>query len=127
MNDPQYDNREMYLARAKLDEMRKAPLPDRREARAKFLDAMRARPEIVSERIAWILNGSYGYGEMLIARRILGNPRMNRAAALTQLVASLEWSCPEDFAREAWKQLTKPQQTKLDRCVKAAMKGSDHE
>jgi hypothetical protein len=124
MSSDNYDQREISEARALLTEIRKAPLADRRDARASFLNALRD-PEIVGERLTWLINGSYGYGEMLLAKRVLQNPRMNRAAALTQLVAAFEWRCPEDFARDAWKQLSKREQTALQRAIDRVIRDAE--
>lgn len=120
LNDPGYDNREVFDALKRIEKLRKAPLAHRREARAAFLESLRD-PDLIAERVHWILIGNYGYGEMLIARQILSNKRMNRAAALVHMVAALDDGCPEDFARAAWHELSAREQTKLDRAVKATI------
>lgn len=109
-----YDTRSKAEARRRLDRVRHAPLEDRREAKANFLEAMRDAPSRVAERISWLLDGNYGYGEMLLAQQILRSPRMNRRAALTQMIGALEWMCTENDERLAWKALSKAQQAKLD-------------
>lgn len=114
-----HDTREIARTHARLAEIRKAPLTDRQDARAKFYEAMATEPTLVADRVGWLLDGSYGHGEHLLARRIAANTRMNRAAALTQMIAALEWQCPEDFARDAWKGLSKRAQIALDRAVEA--------
>lgn len=121
MTDPNYDAREIMRTHARLAEIRKAPLAVRRESREALRSTMCTEfgANVIAERIGWLLAGHYGYGERLIARRIADNRRMNRAAALTQLIAALEWLCPQDFARDAWKALTTKQKATLDRAVKA--------
>jgi len=105
--------------RAMLDEQRieRAPLGDRREAQAAFLEAVATDPAAVAERIAWLIEGNYGYGQMQMARQVLGSPRMNRESALTQLAAVFEWQCPRRMAVEAWKKLTSSQKKALSQAV----------
>lgn len=105
----------------------KKSLRDRQEARAEFLLAMIESPEIVAERIGWIINGSYGAGGYFIGREVLANKRMNRAAWFTQIVAAVEWQCPTNFAVDAYKKLTAAQRAKLDAAVKAELKSAERE
>lgn len=123
----EYERRELREAKQRLTEIEKAPLADRKEAAAEFLEAMRDHPEIVAERIGWLLDGNYGYGQMLKAKQILGSPRMNRSAALTHMVAAYEWSTPNAMAIAGWKKLTKGQQVALDKAVLRAIKDAESE
>ncbi len=82
-------------------EIRAAPLADRKEARDAFFEAMRDEPRRIGEQVSWLFNGSYGQGVQLLALRILHSPRMNRVAALTQMVGLYNWRCPEDMTRQA--------------------------
>ena len=123
----EYERRELDEARAKLDEVEKAPIADRKEAAAHFFEVMRDHPEIVAERIGWLLDGNYGYGQMLKAKQILGSPRMNRSAALTHMVAAYEWSTPNAMVIAGWKKLTKGQQVALDKAVLRAIKDAESE
>jgi hypothetical protein len=123
----EYERRELADAQRKLTEVEKAPLAERKEAAAEFLTAMRDHPDIVAERIGWLLDGNYGYGAMKKAKQILGSPRMNRSAALTHMVAAFEWSSPNAMTVAAWKKLTKPQQAALERAVQAAIRDAETE
>jgi hypothetical protein len=123
----EYERREMQEAQAKLTEVRKAPLADRKEAAKDFFEAMRDNPQIVGERVSWLLDGNYGYGSMLLAKRVLGAPRSNRAAAITQMVGAFEWQSPEEMSRAAWKKLTASQQVALDRAVQKAIRDAEAE
>ena len=109
--------------RAMLDEQRieRAPLRDRREAQAAFLEAMASDPAVVAERIAWLIDGNYGYGQMQMARQVVASPRMNREAALTQLVAVYEWQCPRRMAVDAWKKLTSAQKKALSAAIEVVV------
>jgi hypothetical protein len=115
-----YARRELQEVDQRLREVERAPLADRKEAAAAFLAAMRDDPEIVAERIGWLLNGTYGYGQMQKAKRVLASPRMNRSAALTHMVAAYEWQTPN-----AWKKLTKGQQAVLEKAVQGAIKSAE--
>lgn len=113
----EYERREIDEARRKVIEVERAPLAERKEACADFFEAMRDRPELIAERIGWLLAGNYGYGSMILAKQVLKNRRMNRPAALTQMIATYEWMCPPRMAVEAWKRLTSAQKEALQVAV----------
>ena len=123
----EYEMRERREAHRHLDEIRKAPLAERKEAQAEFFEAMRDRPRLVGERVGWLLDGNYGYGSVLLAKQILHSPRMNRVAALTQMVGAFEWQCPEDMTRQAWKRLTAGEKHELARAVEHAIQQAEDE
>ena len=116
----EYERREITEAQQKLREVQRAPLADRKEAQEEFLGAMRD-PELVAERVGWLIAGNYGYGPMLLAKRTVASPRMNRVAALTQMIGAYEWQCPEDMARAAWKKLSAGEQARLEKAVQKAI------
>lgn len=121
----EYETREIRAAHHHLDEVKKAPLADRKDAQLDFFKAMRDQPRLVGERVSWLLDGNYGYGSMLLAKRILHSPRMNRVAALTQMIGAFEWQCPEDMTRQAWKRLTPGEKHELARAVEAAIHSAE--
>ncbi len=123
----EHERNELAEANRKLREVDHAPLAERKEAAAEFLVAMRDHPAMVAERIGWLLDGSYGYGAGLMAKRVLGSPRMNRPAALTHMIAAFEWSTPGVMAIAGWKKLTKAQQSALDKAVLATIKSAESE
>ena len=123
----EYERRELTEARNKLTALRRAPLADRKEAQAAFFEAMRDDPKLVAERLGWLLNGSYGYGSMLMAKQVLASPRMNRSAALTQMVGAFEWMTPEDMVRAAWKKLSASEKAALERAVQGAITSAQSE
>ena len=122
-----YERRELDEANRKLREVEKAPLADRKEAADEFFEAMRDDPALVAERLRWLLDGNYGYGSMLMAKRILKSPRMNRSAALTHMIAAFEWSAPGPLVMAAWKKLTKGQQAALEKVVQAEIRSAERE
>lgn len=118
----EYEEREFRSAMAREAEVSAAPLSERQEARTEFGEALRD-PALISQRIGWLINGSYGFGEMKRATQILSRgPRMNKRAALTQLIAVYEWRCPAVFAVQAWKGLSAAQKAALDNAIDAAIK-----
>ena len=114
-----------YLAEARARE--RAPLADRKDAQREFFDAMKNHPDVVGERVGWLLNGSYGQGAGLKASQILESPRMNRQAALTILVGDAEWMTPAAMAVAAWKKLTPSQKAALAREVEQAIRAREAE
>jgi hypothetical protein len=125
MKDAAYDTREIQRAIADEREVERAPLADRKEGQANYLATMRERPEVIAERVAWLLDGNYGYGWMMRARQ--ATSRMNRPAIYCQMIAILDFQCPSRMATDAWKKLTKPQQAHLQRAVEQAIEDFDRE
>jgi len=121
----EYENRELSLANQQLREVERAPLADRKAAAADFLVAMRDHPQLVADRIGWLLDGNYGYGAMQMAKRVLGRPRMNRSAALTHLIGAFEWQTPSAMAMAGWHKLTKGQQAALEKVVQRAIRDAE--
>lgn len=114
----EYEQRELMNAHRRLREFEQASLADRKDAQAKFLDAMANDPALVGERMSWMLNGDYGRGEMQMAKRVVAaGGRTNKRAQLTHLIGAFEWQCPAAMAIAAWKKLTKAQQAALDAVV----------
>jgi hypothetical protein len=123
----EYEQREIRAAHAQQLAVQRAPLVDRKEAQLAFFEAMRDDPGLIAERIGWLLEGNYGYGQMLLAKRILQSPRMNRQAALVQMIGVFEWQSPEDMTRSAWKRLSPGEQAALGREVRAAISDAEEE
>jgi hypothetical protein len=123
----QYEARSLREAAAHEREIDSAPLADRKEAQAAFLEVIRDDPALVAERISWLIDGNYGYGEMLKAKQVVAMPRSNRIAALTQLIAVYEWMTPRSMAVAAWKKLTNAQKQELDRMVEVVIKAAEKE
>jgi hypothetical protein len=123
----EYERRERMEAIRREQEVERAPLRDRKEAQQSFLEAMRERPAIVASRIGWLLDGNYGYGPMVMAKQVLGSPRMNREAALTQMIAVHEWMVPRRMAAEAWKKLTSAEKASLSEAVAEEIREAEEE
>lgn len=126
MTDYEYEQRAAQEYWNRIREIEGAPLADRKEACAEFLEVMRNRPEIVGERVGWLIEGHYGRGEMQAAKRVLEmSARSNKVAILTQMIAALEWMCPGKMAISVWKKLTPEQKKALDAAVKREADISD--
>jgi hypothetical protein len=121
----EYEEREIRGARAQERAVENAPLADRKEAQLAFFNAMRDTPDLVAERIGWLLDGNYGYGAMIIAKDVLARTRMNREAALTQMIGIYEWQSPSEMTRAAWKRLTSGERTALGREVRLAIREAE--
>jgi len=102
----EYESRERSEHLRFVWQLRDAPLAERKEARADWLEAMRNERDIIAERLLWLFQGAYGKGAQLEAERISGNARMNQEAALGQLLAAVEWQCADSEARKAWGELS---------------------
>ena len=128
MNKQQYESLEHSRAIGQLNQLASAPLRDRQEARTAYHTAMRDDPELVAERIEWIIEGTHGYGPMLIARAILeGSDRSNKAAQLSHLVAGFEWLCPSRFARAAYLKLSTEEKQRIDELINQVIKEQTHD
>lgn len=123
----QYEQNERSAAIRREQEIDRSPLADRKEGQANYLEAMRDRPELVAERIGWLLDGNYGYGPMMMAKQIVRSPRMNRRAALAMSIAVFEWMCPRRMAADAWNKLTPSQKQRLDAAVDVVIQAAEKE
>lgn len=124
--DLEYERREIALAHKEIKQVNAASLRDRQDAARDFFEAMRDTPQIVGQRVGWLIAGNYGYGSKLLAEDILHSPRMNRTAALTQLVGVFEWQSPERMTRQAWKRLTGHEKALLATAVDAEIHAALH-
>jgi hypothetical protein len=64
---------------------------------------------------------------MLKAKQVIASPRMNRRAALTQLIGIYEWQCPGDLCVRAWKKLTAGEKKSLDDAVDIVIEAAEKE
>lgn len=119
----EYIERELKQAHAWLRAVETASLADRQAARADWSDAL-LDPKLIGERVRWLMNGSYGYGQCLITRRAF-KARGNRVAVIGLYLAAFEWHCPTSFAREAWTKLTPAQQKAANDAIAEALATDD--
>ena len=98
----------------------RAPLAERKEAQANFLNLI-ADPSHTATLTEYLLNGDYGKGPYDICKRIAPNKRMNRAAAIAQLLAAYECRCSARNTIAAWKQLTPAEQKTVNAAILAVI------
>ena len=127
MNAPAYDLNERIRFNKQLTEVERAPLAERKEAAAAWLESLTTSPEWVAEKIGWLLDGSYGYGAYQAARDVITHKRMNRRAWLGQTIAALEWQCPNNYARAAWNKLSSEQQAALNAMIDREIEAVEEE
>ena len=125
MTEQEYIYKECEDHFRRIGEIEKAPIADRKAAKAEWKDAL-TDPALITERIEWLLAGHYGKGSHMIACQILAmNKRANKVAGLAQMIAALEWSCPAKMARDAWKELTTAQQSAVNDAIKAVIESQE--
>ena len=123
MRDIAYEQRELANAARNEREVERAPLAERKEAQEAFFQAIKHNPEIVAERVGWLLDGQYGMGPMLQARNV--TKRMNRPALYSQMIAVLDHNCPRAMAVAAWKKLSSKEQAKLQSLIETVIEEFD--
>lgn len=121
----EYENRSLHEANRHLTQIESAPLSERKEAQAEFLEVIKNDPALLAERLSWLIDGNYGYGEMMKAKQIIASPRVNREAALTQLVAAYEWQCPPAMAVAAWKKLDATEKRMLSSAIEVVIEAAE--
>lgn len=120
--DAEYEENERRIFNRDMREAESGSVAERRESCMEAFEIMRDDPDRVAERVSWLLDGTMGYGAMQAARRIASNPRMNRVAALTQIVGALEYKCPQPMFIRAWKKLSTEQKARLNRAVERELR-----
>lgn len=112
-SETMYHANEIALFRKELAQAEKA---DSREGTKHFARALAEEPELVAERIDWLLAGHYGQGAYLEAHKAIRG-RSNAPAWLTQVIGALEWETPFRSTRAAWNKLSPAQKSSLARHV----------
>jgi len=121
-SEAEYLRRERASFIKQLNEVEKAPLAERKEDTASFAEALKKDPELVVERLGWLLNGSYGKGSYDAAHEVIRRPRGNHGAWLVQVIGALEWRAPQKGVIAAWKKLTAKEQAHLKRLIDKEVK-----
>jgi hypothetical protein len=109
-----------YVQRAR-NEIERADLADRRIYREEYREAIANNPDLVAERVERLLAGNYGFEHYVVAWSILASGSGNKVARLAQLIAAFEWSCPDAFARGAWRSLTPEQRERVNAAIQGAI------
>lgn len=120
MNQEEYESREFAEWRKQISDLEHAPLAERREAKALWLEALRT-PRLLRERAMWLLAGNYGAGPLIDVNANLARRRASHIAFVAQALAAAEWMCPPREARAAFNSLTPAEQTAANEAILAAI------
>jgi hypothetical protein len=117
LNQLEYEANEARMFICALAEVEKLQPSEKRACAVAWGVALRVNPEMVAERIGWLLDDNYGYGSWIEARKVAQNTRMNRVVWLAQVIAALEWQCPAGKAREIYKALPLDVRERIDELI----------
>lgn len=121
---PREEQRESALFRSEVTRAEKLSLAERKENLAEFARDVKTDPELLAERVSWLLNGSYGHGAYVKAHEVIRNKKLNREAWLVQTVSALEWGVPQRMIAGWWNSLSPSQQTKINILVRKEIRES---
>ena len=113
----EYIEREMKIMSKDAAKIEALPMVERRESYQIFSADMAAFPQIIAERIGWLLNGSYGFGQMILAQRALDS--RNPKAHLFRLIAIFEWRTGKSYAAKAWRMASEATKEALNKAIDA--------
>lgn len=116
----QYATRERRMLLETIQRCGAQSLSERREAKGDFRVAL-LQPELMGQRTHWLFEGCYGWGACDRALSIREWTRGNRVAAIGQLLAVLDWNCPQREAIAAWHSITPEQQAAASKAILDAM------
>ena len=115
-----YAQNEKLLTNRRLNDLSHEPLHVRQANRKEYAKDLRDT-RLVVQRIKWMLDGNYGFGAYLICQDIMKNYRMNRIAALSQMIGGLEWQCSALEARKAYLSLDAAAQDRINAAIQAVI------
>lgn len=111
MNDQAYLLREWESFLRDMARADRGSAKDKRAAVKLFAEHAAGDPELVAERISWLLAGHYGKGAYDRAWELVGSRFVKPTSHLISLIATLEWVVPQARVNEAMAELT-PEQLK---------------
>ena len=115
-----YAQNEKLLTNRRLNDLSHEPLHTRQANRKEYAKDLHDT-QLVVQRIEWMLDGNYGLGAHLICQDIMKNYRMNRVAALSQMIGGLEWQCSALEARKAYLSLDAAAQDRINAAIQAVI------
>lgn len=101
--DAIYERSEATRLYSQLQEIEKASLVDRKEAKREFSRILQHDLEHVYKCLDYLTNGDYGFGALNRIKQM--TKRMNRRAGIFILLAAVEFQCPCKMACEVWNNL----------------------
>jgi hypothetical protein len=125
ISQAQYESNERAMLAIQIARVESAPLVDRRAGRDSLAEALTV-PGLIEERLRWLLEGCYGYGAMMKAKEIAAS-KMNRPAALMQLLGAVEWQCPGSMTRAMYLKLSPADQQALNAVIMAVIDSQEVE
>jgi hypothetical protein len=119
----EYEARELNRARKHYNDIQFAPLQARKDGRRAWREALQDK-ELIAERVSWLMNGSYGFGEMMMAKQATAS-RGNNVARMAHLIAGLEWQCPTCWAGDEWNKLPLVQRNAVNAAIQSELDKGD--
>lgn len=101
----EYEWREVERHMNQMRDIQSLPASERKANAEEFGITLANHPELVAERLGWLLGGSYGYGACKVAWRAVDLQKRPNPI-LYYLVANLEWNTGDYYARIAWNGIT---------------------
>jgi len=121
VNDQAYLLREWEIFLRDMARADRGSAKDKRAAMKLFAEHAADDPELVAERISWLLAGHYGKGAYDRACELVGSRFVKPTTHLIALIATLEWMVPQSRVNEAIKELTHEQLKRLHDAVELAV------
>jgi len=125
ISQAQYEANERAALARQIAQVESASLVDRRAARD-CLAGYLADADLIEERLRWLFDGCYGYGAMMKAKEIAAS-KLNRPAALMQLLGAVEWQCPGSMTRAMYLKLSPADQQALNAVIMAVIDSQEVE
>ena len=117
LTNAEWEQRELEIAQNDRREIEALPLFDRKDNYNELIKDMQNAPETIAERAGWLLNGTYGHGQMIMSREAITSP--DPVKSLFMLIALYEWRVPDAWAAKAWREMLEDSKDKLTKLIQA--------
>jgi hypothetical protein len=118
----EYEAREAEAFQRQLRNAEQGTLAEKRAYARKWEEAIRTRPDLVAQRIGWLLAGNYGFGSYKAAERALTSPNIHHFVWFTCTIAALEWTTSRAVARAACDDLPAAERARLQRAIEGVLR-----
>jgi len=123
MQSYEYELAEKNKTARRLAEIERTSGAERKAAYQDMQQALTDCPSIIQDRLSWLLDGTYGHGEMLRALEVIDlSGRANKPAQLMTLFCAFEFGVKGADVRKFFKSLTPDVQTALTDGINQAIK-----
>jgi len=117
-----YESQEYSRYLADIKQVEAGTLAFRRHQRVLWEIGIRETPTHVANMVNLVISGDFGRGAQIAAENVLKmSKRANKVASLALIVAAIEWSCPANFARQAFNSLTDDQKQTVNSAIQAVI------